>query len=282
VNLPRLGYLSDSETDFFERLTSLMEIARDSLETKRKVLERLAAEDLYPYTRYYLRDIFERRNEYWGNHFSTIGLIGMHEACLNLLDTGIDSDTGHDFAQRVLNFMRDLLTKFQEETGHMYNLEATPAEGTTYRLANLDKTRYPSIRTSGAEGESFYTNSSQLPVDYDADIFRSMDLQDDLQALYTGGTVQHVYLGEAAPDAESVKNFVRTVCQNYKLPYFTLTPSFSVCPNHGYLRGEKPVCDDCGSETEVYSRVVGYLRPVSQWNAGKQAEFALRTRQKIA
>jgi ribonucleoside-triphosphate reductase len=276
MNLPRLGFESSSEEDFLSRLDRLMDMARDSLETKRKVLEKLASEDLYPYTRYYLRDIYSRRGAYWGNHFSTIGLVGMHEACLNLLGCGIDSVRGNAFAETVLDQMRVKLTAYQEETGHMYNLEATPAEGTSYRLARLDTKKYPEIRASGGDGEPFYTNSTQLPVDYNADIFGTLDLQDSLQARYTGGTVQHIFLGEAAPDPDAVKLFVRTVCQNYKLPYFTLSPTFSICQTHGYLLGERPVCDQCGCETEVYSRVVGYLRPVSQWNAGKQSEFAMR------
>lgn len=289
INMPRLGYLAVSERDFFARLDRLMDIARTSLDTKRKVLEGFTARGLYPYTHFYLRDVHARYGSYWHNHFSTIGLVGLNEACENLLDVNIGAPEGLAFARRVLNHMRERLRVFQEETGHLYNLEATPAEGTSYRLARMDRARYPEIKTAGRRedgksgggggggGEPFYTNSSQLPVNYTDDVFRLLDLQDELQSLYTGGTVQHVFLGEAAPDPQSVKAFVRTVCERYRLPYLTVTPSFSVCPDHGYLRGEAPACPVCGGDTEVYSRVVGYLRPVSQWNAGKQAEFALRS-----
>lgn len=281
VNMPRLGYLAKSEPEFLGRLNDLMEIARTSLETKRKVLEQFTEEGLYPYTRFYLRNVKERFGHYWNNHFSTIGLVGMNEACLNLLGQDIGSADGRALAARVLDHMRARLVQFQHETGNLYNLEATPAEGTAYRLARLDRERFPEIRSArresaGPAGEPFYTNSTQLPVDYSDDVFHVFDLQDELQSRYTGGTVQHVFLGEAAPDAASVKRFVRTVCGRYRLPYFTLSPTFSVCPVHGYLPGKSEVCPTCGAETEVYSRVVGYLRPVSQWNVGKQAEFAMR------
>ncbi len=282
INMPRLGHLAEDEVDFLARLGALMEIARTSLETKRKALERFTAGDLYPYTRFYLRDIATHFGCYWHNHFSTIGLVGLNEASQNLLGLDIGTAEGRAFALRVMDFMRERLGVFQDETGNPYNLEATPAEGTSYRLARLDHARYPEMRSANdGLGEPYYTNSSQLPVNYSDDLFEVMDLQDELQAKYTGGTVQHVYLGEAAPDPLSVKQFVRTVCQRYHLPYFTLTPSFSICPTHGYVRGEVAACPDCGSVTEVYSRVVGYLRPVSQWNAGKQAEFAARTRYRL-
>ncbi|MDD4270742.1 MAG: ribonucleoside triphosphate reductase [Thermoguttaceae bacterium] len=292
INMPRLGYLASSEQDFFDRLDRLMETARTSLETKRQVLERFTDQGLYPYTRFYLRGVKEQSGHYWQNHFSTIGLVGMNEACLNLLEGDIGTEQGVAFALRVLNHMRDRLQEFQQLTGRLYNLEATPAEGTAYRLARLDRQRFPEIRrtagraaTSRAAAESAepcYTNSTQLPVDYGDDIFRVLDLQDSLQSRYTGGTVQHVFLGEAAPNPEAVKRFVRKVCENYRLPYFTLSPTFSICPRHGYLRGEVPACPECGRETEVYARVVGYLRPVSQWNAGKQAEFAARSTYRIS
>ena len=282
INMPRLGYESKNEEDFISRLGRLMEIARTSLETKRKVLEQFTAKQLYPYTHFYLRNVYERFGSYWNNHFSTIGLLGMNEACTNLLGDDIGTEAGQLFALRVMDFMRSRLAEFQEETGHLYNLEATPAEGTSYRLARIDCQKFADIKTASEnEMEPFYTNSSQLPVNYTDDIFEALDLQDELQTKYTGGTVQHIFLGEAAPNAQSVKSFVRTVCNNYRLPYFTLTPSFSICPVHGYLNGEQTKCPTCGEYTEIYSRVVGYLRPVSQWNAGKQAEFALRSRYHI-
>lgn len=278
INMARIGYLAGNEAEFFDRLDRLMQVARTSLETKRKVLEQFTGANLYPYTKYYLRDVHRRFGRYWQNHFSTIGLIGMNEACQNLLQCDIGSRCGHEFAARVLDRMRERLVGFQEETGHLYNLEATPGEGTTYRLAKLDRQKYPGICTAAPDGaEPFYSNSTQLPVNYTDDIFEALDLQEDLQARYTGGTVHHVFLGELVPDPSAVRQFVRKVCNSYRLPYFTLTPTFSVCPDHGYLRGEVPVCPDCGHETEIYSRVVGYLRPVKQWNAGKQAEFTLRS-----
>jgi anaerobic ribonucleoside-triphosphate reductase len=281
LNMPRLGYLADDEKDFLRRLDRLMQIACTSLETKRKVLEHFTEEGLYPYTRYYLRDVYARFGSFWHNHFSTIGLVGMNEACRNLLHTDVGTAEGQAFAVRVLSHMRERLAAFQDETGHLYNLEATPAEGTSYRLARLDAQHLPGIVSACDDGdggaEPFYTNSTQLPVNYTTDVFEALDLQDELQTLYTGGTVQHLFLGEAVPDPGAVKSFVRKVCENYRLPYFTITPTFSICPTHGYLSGEEPRCPRCGAETEVYSRVVGYLRPVSQWNAGKQAEFARRS-----
>jgi len=282
INMSRLGFLADSEQDFLARLDTLLEIACTSLETKRKVLERFNEQNLYPYTKFYLRDVKQRFGSYWENHFSTIGLIGMNEACLNLFQQNIGSERGREFAARVLDHMRERLVQFHEETGHLYNLEATPAEGATYRLAKLDRQKLPGIRTAAAEdAEPFYSNSTQLPVNYSTDVFEALDLQDGLQMRYTGGTVHHVYLGEAVADPASVKNFVQKVCNNYKLPYFTLTPSFSICPQHGYVRGEVAECPNCGQQTEIYSRVVGYLRPVGQWNKGKQTEFQLRSRSKI-
>jgi len=277
INMPRLGYLASSEEDFLGRLDRLLETARTSLETKRRVLERFTDQGLYPYTKFYLRGVKERFGQYWHNPFATIGLVGMNEACLNLFGSDIASDEGIRFAGRVLDHMRERLQDFQQLTGHLYNLEATPAEGTAYRLARLDRERFPDLRMTGeATAEPFYTNSTQLPVNHTDDIFRVLDLQDSLQARYTGGTVQHVFLGEAVPNPESVKRFVRKVCEHYRLPYFTLSPTFSICPQHGYLRGEVRACPECGGQTEVYSRVVGYLRPIHQWNSGKQAEFAMR------
>ncbi len=286
INMPRIGHFSRSQEDFLLRLDRMMEFARTSLEIKRKVLEEFTDANLYPYTKYYLRNIRQRFGQYWKNHFSTIGLIGMNEACENLLGVDIGSPAGATFAKKVLRHMRSRLQAFQEETGNLYNLEATPAEGTSYRLAKIDAERYDGIR-SAADGagvgdiEPFYSNSTQLPVNYSTDIFEVLDLQDEMQSLYTGGTVQHIFLGEAVPDPQAVKRFVRKVCANYSLPYFTLTPSFSICPRHGYLRGEQAACPDCGEDTEVYSRVVGYLRPVKQWNTGKQAEFGIRSRYSV-
>ena len=281
INLPRLALKSKDEEDFIEGLAALMDMARDTLETKRQVLEKLTDANLYPYTKFYLRDIKKRFNKYWKNHFSTIGLIGMNEAALNLLGVDIGSEDGKAFAERTLDFMRDRLVKYQEETGNNYNLEATPAEGTTYRLAQLDRQDF-GAKAHFANGmgddkiEPFYTNSTHLPVNYTDDLFELLDLQDNLQTKYTGGTVIHFFLGERMDDPQTLKKLVKTICNNYKLPYFTFSPSFSVCLNHGYIAGEHPVCPTCGEETEVYSRVVGFLRPTAQWNKGKQAEFAMR------
>lgn len=285
LNMPRLGHLATDKQDFLARLDHLMQISRTSLETKRKVLEHFTERALYPYTKFYLRDVKKRSGSYWHNHFSTIGLVGMNECCLNLIGCDIGTEEGRRFAGEVLDHMRMRLAEFQEETGNLYNLEATPAESAGYRVARIDRTLYPDIgggdHAAAAQEEPIYTNSSQLPVNYTDDVVEMLDLQDDLQTKYTGGTVLHVFLGEAAPDAESVKNFVRKVCSTYRLPYFTLSPSFSICPKDGYLNGEQGKCPHCGADTEIYSRVVGYLRPVSQWNAGKQAEFALRKRYRI-
>jgi len=281
LNLPRIGYLAKNEDEFFERLEALMEIAKDSLEIKRKVLEQFTEKGLYPYSRRYLRGVKETFGKYWKNHFSTIGLVGMNEAILNLFGHGIATPDGLEFAVKVLNFMREKLADFQEETGNIYNLEATPAEGASYRLARIDKRKYPDIIVANekylAKGaEPFYTNSSQLPVDHDADLFEALEHQDRLQPLYTGGTVFHIYLGERLYSWRAAAELVRKVAWNFRLPYFTLTPTFSICPTHGYLSGEHKQCPKCEANCEVYSRVVGYLRPVDQWNDGKQAEFTIR------
>lgn len=280
INLPRISLEAKTKKQFYSRLKELMLIARDSLEVKRKLLENLTENNLYPYTKFYLRNIKTRHKTYWKNHFSTIGIIGMNEAIMNLMQVGIASDEGQHFASEVLEYMRDLLLKFQAETENNYNLEATPAEGTTYRLALADQKNFDKAIFANGEGKSldrpFYTNSTHLPVNYTQDVFEALDLQDTLQTKYTGGTVLHLFLGERVDNHESVKNLVRKVCQNYRLPYFTLTPTFSICVTHGYIAGETPRCPDCGSTCEVYSRVVGYLRPVDQWNNGKQAEFEMR------
>jgi ribonucleoside-triphosphate reductase len=281
LNLPRLGYLAKDEDEFFERLEALMEIAKNSLEIKRKALENLTENGLYPYSKRYLRNVKESFGKYWKNHFSTIGLIGMNEAIMNLFGYNIATREGLEFARKTLNFMREKLADFQEETGNIYNLEATPAEGTSYRLARIDKKKYPDIIVANekhlAKGaEPFYTNSSQLPVDYEGDLFEALEHQEKLQPLYTGGTVFHIYLGERLHSWETAAELIRKVAWNTTLPYFTLTPTFSVCPTHGYINGEHKQCPICGANCEVYSRVVGYLRPVDQWNDGKQAEFAIR------
>lgn len=281
VNLPRLALKTETEGEFREGLARLMEVAKQSLEVKRKALERLTEAGLYPYTKFYLRDIHERFGEYWKNHFSTIGLVGMSEATENLLGVDIGTPEGKAFAERTLDFMRDTLVRFQEETGNNYNLEATPAEGTTYRLAQIDQNDFPHTahfaNGIGAGVDApFYTNSTHLPVNYTDDLFELLDLQDELQTKYTGGTVVHFFLGERMDNADTLKSLVRTICTNYRLPYFTFSPSFSVCKNHGYINGEQAECEQCGEQCEVYSRVVGFLRPVQQWNKGKKAEFAMR------
>jgi len=280
INMPRIGYLSSSKKEFLLHLEKLMEVAKESLETKRKVLEKFTESNLYPYTRYYLRGVKERFNEYWKNHFSTIGLVGMNEACLNLLGGNIASAEGQAFTKQVLDFMRKKLVQFQKETGNNYNLESTPAEGTSYRLARIDKEKYSDIicatDNEHNQAEPFYTNSTQLPVNYTDDVFEALDLQDEIQVKYTGGTVFHTFAGERIDDPEAVKRLIKKMCYSYHLPYITFTPTFSVCPSHGYIKGEKEKCPTCDDYCEVYSRVVGYLRPVKQWNKGKQEEFGLR------
>ncbi len=281
LNLPRIGYLSKDEDEFFERLENMMEIARDSLEIKRKVLEAFTENGLYPYSKYYLRGVKEQFGKYWRNHFSTIGIVGLNEAILNLFGVNIGSPQGTDFAISVLTFMREKLIEFQKESESIYNLEATPAEGTSYRLARIDKKRHPDIIAANEKNvvtgaEPFYTNSSQLPVDYEGDLFEALEHQDRLQTLYTGGTVFHIFLGERLHSWKAAADLIRKVSWNSHLPYFTLTPTFSICPTHSYLTGEHKQCPTCGAKCEVYSRVVGYLRPVDQWNDGKQAEFTVR------
>ncbi len=277
VNLPRLAYVSKSESEFQTRLWQQMNIAKNSLEIKRKVIEEQTQKGLYPYSANFLQDVKAKTGDYWYNHFNTIGLIGMNEACQNLFgaETDLTTQEGQGFAIRTLNYMRDVITEIQEETGHYYNLEATPAEGTSYRLAKRDKERYPSIITAG-EDIPYYTNSSQLPVGYTDDIFETLDLQDELQSLYTGGTVLHLYLGEEISDISVAKKLLQKAFNNYKLPYISLTPTFSVCHDHGYIAGEHFQCPDCGKDAEVWSRVVGYLRPVQNYNTGKKEEYRLR------
>ncbi len=280
INMAALGYQAVDEADFFRRLDRLMQIAKTSLETKRKVLETFTDKGLYPYIRFYLRAIHQRFNRYWENHFSTIGLIGVNEACLNLLGEDIGNERGRAFALNILDHMRSRLQEFQAETGNQYNLEATPAEGTGHRLAKLDAQRFPGMRASLTCAPQnkipIYANSTQLPVNYTSDIFGLLDHQDELQTKYTGGTVVHCFIGDSDIDPQTVKSFIKTVCTRYRLPYFTLTPTFSICSQHGYLAGEQPFCPHCGARTEIYSRVVGYLRPIQHWHEGKQAEFAAR------
>ena len=279
LNLPRIAYLADCKEDFMTRLDLLLTQAKNSLEIKRKVLENLTPLGLYPYTMFYLRVIKERFNRYWQNHFSTIGIIGMNEACANLLQANLASKQGQEFALEVMNHIRQRLVDFQTETGNYYNLEATPAESTSYRLAKLDRERFADIITANGNSgfEPYYTNSTQLPVNYSDDIFEVLNNQDNIQTKYTGGTVLHIYGGERVKDPEIIKHLVRKICHHYHLPYFTFTPTFSICPNHGYLNGEVKTCPKCGEKSEIYSRVTGYLRPVSQWNIGKQEEFKDRT-----
>jgi ribonucleoside-triphosphate reductase (formate) len=276
LNLPRLGHEATDEEDFLLRLGEVMDTARDSLLLKRKVLERFTAAGLYPYSRHYLSGIHARHGDYWHNHFSTIGLVGLEEAALNLLGSGLCSAEGRAFGLRVLDVFRARLVRYQEETGTPFNLEATPAEGASYRLARLDRERYPTMRAFVSSIPSVYSSSSQPPVETFDDPFALLEQQDEFQTKYTGGTVLHFYLGERVDDPSVVKEFVRRVCSGYRLPYFTVTPTFSICPEHGYLDGEQSTCSRCGAATEVYSRVVGYLRPVRQWNAGKQEEFLRR------
>lgn len=287
MNLPRIAFLSKNEEEFFNLLGSKMVLVKESLEKKRKLLEELTDKELYPYTKFYLRDIKARQGKYWTNHFSTIGLIGMNEACLNLLGNGIGEDTGREFALKVMDFMRNIIAQFQKETGNNYNLEATPAEGTSYRLAKMDKEKLVSIKCANDKdyyekgAKPFYTNSTQLPINFTDDIFEVLDHQDDLQTKYTGGTVVHIYAGERIFDTQIMKNLVKKICTNYKIPYFTFSPTFSTCPTHGYVSGEHFKCPKCKDDCEVFSRVVGYIRPVKQWNDGKKTEFATRKNFKV-
>jgi ribonucleoside-triphosphate reductase len=283
LNLPRLGYESTSKVDFFQRLDNLVEIACESLILKRKALENFTDMGLYPYSSFYLREVKEKTGKYWSNHFSTVGLTGANEACLNFLKKDISTPEGHLFALEILNHIRDTLASFQEKTGSLFNLEATPAEGTSYGLASMDFARHRDMIFANGQYQGnddfkpYYTNSTHLPVNQTTDLFEALDHQDPLQCCYTGGTVIHGFIGEQITDPEVVKSLVRKITSNYKLPYFTITPTFSVCSHDGYLVGEQPVCPKCHEPTDVYSRVVGYYRPVSRWNDGKQTEFKMRT-----
>lgn len=277
LNLPRMAYLSKTEDEFFDRLKKLAILAKNSLEIKRKIVEAQTDGGLYPYCKFYLRAVKQRTGKYWENHFNTIGIVGMNEAIMNLFgkDDNITTKHGQEFAIKTMDFLRSLMQEFQVETGNNYNLEATPAEGTTARLAKIDKKRFPDIITAG-DKEVFYTNSTQLPVDFTSDIFETVKLQDELQAKYTGGTVLHLYLGEKIEDKEVCKKLIKKIFETSKMPYISITPTFSVCQNHGYIAGEHFTCPHCGAKTEVWSRVVGYLRQVQNFNDSKQDEYNIR------
>ncbi len=283
VNMSRIGYTSKTQKEFYAKLSRLMDLAKESLEIKRKAIENFMDKGLYPYSKYYLTSIKKIRGSYFGNHFSTIGLLGMNEALLNFIGEDIGTKRGKKFALEVLDFMRSKLIEYQKETDNLYNLEATPSEGTSFRQAKADREKYPDIITAGTKQVPYYTNSSQLPVNYTDDLFKSLELQDELQSLYTGGTVAHLFLGERISDIQTVKNLVRKVFEKFQLPYITITPTFSICPTHGYLSGEHFLCPKCviKQPCEVYTRVVGYLRPVTQFNVGKQQEFKERKTFKI-
>jgi len=277
INMPRIAYLAENEEDFFKRLDRMMDISARSLKVKRTIISKLLDEGLYPYTKRYLGT--------FNNHFSTIGLIGMNEVGLNVKWIGKDMThkETQEFTKKVLNHMRERLSDYQEQYGDLYNLEATPAESTTYRLAKHDKKHYPDIITAGKPGDTpYYTNSSHLPVDFTADIFEALDIQDELQTLYTSGTVFHAFLGEKLPDWQAAAKLVRTVAENYKLPYYTMSPVYSICKTHGYIAGEEYTCPHCGANTEVYSRITGYYRPVQNWNAGKSQEYKNRVNYDMA
>ncbi len=281
INLPRNGFTAKDKEGFKTKLKELMDVARDSLEIKREIIENMTEKGLYPYTKFYLKSVKERNGAYWGNHFSTIGLLGMNEACLNLIGKDIATPEGQEFSKEILTYMRDTIINYQEETGNLYNLEATPGEGTSYRFARLDTEKFANDEIEYAntkdvkEGKAvpYYTNSSQLPVGHTEDFYEAVELQDKLQTLYTGGTVLHGFIGEKLNDIQTVKELVRRTTSNYEMPYFTITPTFSISPTHGYLAGEHFTCPHSGEPCQVYSRVVGYIRPVQQWNDGKVAEF---------
>ncbi|QIB27239.1 ribonucleoside triphosphate reductase [Caloranaerobacter azorensis] len=272
LNMARIGYLSKNKEEFKRRVRELMELAKEICETKRKVLEGYMEAGLYPYSKFYLQSIKDAEGEYFKNHFSTIGLNGMNEACINLLGKDITTEEGNEFAIEIMEFMNKVIQIFQEETGSLWNLEASPAESASYRFARMDKKLYPKIFTQG-DKEPYYTNSTQLPVGHTKDIFEAISLQDKLQSLYTGGTVFHGFIGEAIESVEVVKTLIKKVFEDSKIPYFTITPTYSICPEHGYISGEHFNCPECGREAEVWTRVVGFHRPVQSWNKGKKEEF---------
>ncbi|MBO7222185.1 MAG: ribonucleoside triphosphate reductase, partial [Clostridia bacterium] len=278
INIPRIAYLAKDENEFFSELERLMNLAARSLKIKRDVITKLLEAGLYPYTKRYLGT--------FNNHFSTIGLVGMNEACLNAnwIKASLTEKKAQDFTKKTLNFMRDKLSDYQEMYGDLYNLEATPAESTSFRLAKHDTERYPGIITAseGKDAKPYYTNSSHLPVDFTSDIFDALDIQDELQTLYTSGTVFHAFLGQKLEGWDVAANLVRKIAENYKLPYYTMSPTYSVCSEHGYIPGEHWTCPECGKKAEVYSRITGYYRPVQNWNDGKMAEFRERKTYDIA
>ncbi|MGI6330154.1 MAG: ribonucleoside triphosphate reductase [Bacilli bacterium] len=273
INLPRLGYLYRNKKDFYQNLKRMLDISKNILEIRRKVIEKNTQSGLYPYSRFYLKEIYQRFHEYWKNHFSTIGIIGMNECILNYYDSKEDITTkkGQEFALEVLDYIRDIIVEYQKD-GYLYNLEATPGEGTTYRLAKKDKEQFSDIITAG-DKEPYYTNSTQLPVNFSDDLFKVLNLQDKLQTKYTGGTVLHAYLGEKINDYQVTKKLIKSVLENYELPYFSLTPTFSTCDDHGYITGEHFSCPTCGKDTEVWTRVVGFYRPIQAFNKGKREEY---------
>lgn len=281
INFPRLGYLFKNrpKKEFYHRLDHLMDISSDCLQSRRRILETLTDRGFYPYSKFYLRKLKEKTGKYWDYHFNTIGVIGLNECALNYMGTDLTTEEGNTFAKEILDHMNERILKYQENTGQLYNLEAIPGEGTAYQLAKKDKRIYPDIIVGNEEdyrendAEPYYTNSSHLPVGCTDDIFEALDLQDELQCKYTGGTVLHGFLGERMPDIASTKALVKKIAENYKLPYFTLTPTFSICPSHGYQVGEQWKCPTCNQECEVYSRVVGKIHPVQRWNPGKKAEY---------
>ena len=275
INLPRIGYLSDTEEEYFDRLSKLCDIAKTSLEIKRKIIEQQTDNGLYPYSAFYLRDVKKRTGSYWSNHFNTIGINGMNESLLNFMGKDITTKEGQEFSIKVMNFLRSKMQQYQEETGNIYNLEATPAESTGTRFAKIDKKRFPNIITAG-DRCPIYTNSTQVPVEYTDDIFEVVRLQDELQSLYTGGTVLHFYLGEKIEDKTIAKKLIKKVFETSKMPYISLTPTFSICPDHGYLAGEQFTCPECGRKTEVWSRIVGYLRQIDDFNDSKHEEYMRR------
>ncbi|HNY28444.1 MAG TPA: ribonucleoside triphosphate reductase [Candidatus Sumerlaeota bacterium] len=281
INLPRIGYLSSTKEEFKARLWQLVQVSKTSLEIKRKIVETQTENGLYPYSAHYLRHVYARTGQYWYNHFTTIGIVGMNEALQNFMGKDIASPEGQRFAIEIMHYLRELLADIQEETGHVYNLEASPAEGAPYRLAQLDRKRFPDIICAGAPETPYYTNSTQLPVAYTDDIFEVLEHQDELQSLYTGGTVLHLYLGERIEDPQMARRLIQRIFQQYKLPYLSLTPTFSICPEHGYLSGEHFSCPTCNADTEVWSRVTGYLRPVANYNNGKRQEYGDRKKYRL-
>lgn len=281
LNMPRIGYLATDEEDFFKRVERLARISQTSLEIKRKIIEKESEKGLYPYSTHFLRSVKERTGRFWDNHFNTIGLVGMNECLLNFMGKDIGTPEGLEFSIKVMNFLRSLMQEFQKESGRSYNLEATPAEGTSYRLARLDRKKFGKDIISAGDEVPYYTNSTQLPASYTDDIMKCVELQDELQYLYTGGTVQHLYLGEKIEDIQVAKKLIKKIFEVSKMPYISLTPTFSVCNEHGYLAGEQWSCPTCGKDTEVYSRVTGYLRPVQNYNDGKKAEYKDRVKFKV-